>query len=169
MTVSTPTTDQIAEIAAELGMNLTEADVASFQGLMGAYVEHYPIVEKLPDALPEVTYPRTIGTRPAPEGNPLNAWHYKSTVTGAETGKLAGKTVVLKDNVMLAGVPMMNGSSTLEGYIPDIDATIVTRMLDEGAVIAGKAHCELFCLSGGSHTNATGPVHNPHKPGDSAG
>lgn len=36
MTVSPPTTDQIAEIAAELGMNLTEADVASFQGLMGA-------------------------------------------------------------------------------------------------------------------------------------
>ncbi|WP_277988391.1 amidase family protein [Salipiger thiooxidans] len=169
MTVSPPTTDQIAEIAAELGMTLTEADVASFQGLMGAYVEHCSIVEKLPDALPEVTYPRTIGTRPAPEDNPLNAWYYKSTVTGAETGELAGKTVVLKDNVMLAGVPMMNGSSTLEGYIPDIDATILTRMLDEGAVIAGKAHCELFCLSGGRHTNATGPVHNPHKSGYSAG
>ncbi|EEX15813.1 amidase [Citreicella sp. SE45] len=42
-------------------------------------------------------------------------------------------------------------------------------MLDEGAVIAGKAHCERFCLSGGSHTNATGPVHTPHKPGHSAG
>src|SRR5439155_1425605 len=26
-----------------------------------------------------------------------------------------------------------------------------------------------FCLSGGSHTNATGPVHNPHKMGYSAG
>ncbi|WP_254885156.1 hypothetical protein [Salipiger sp. HF18] len=60
-----------------------------------------------------MTSPRTIGTRPAPEGNPLNAWYYKSAVTGAETGKLPGKTVVLKDNVMLAGVPMMNGSSTL--------------------------------------------------------
>nr|WP_254885159.1 hypothetical protein [Salipiger sp. HF18] len=42
-------------------------------------------------------------------------------------------------------------------------------MLDEGAMIAGKAHCELFCLSVGSHTNATGPVHNLHKPGYSAG
>ena len=35
--------------------------------------------------------------------------------------------------------------------------------------IVGKAHCEYFCLSGGSHTNATGPVHNPHKHGYSAG
>ena len=43
---------------------------------------------------------------------------------------------------MLAGVPMMNGASTLEGYVPDIDATVVTRLLDAGATIVGKAHCE---------------------------
>lgn len=169
MTVSTPTSAQLADIAKDLGMNLTEDDLTSFQGLMAGYVEAYQMVDAMPDYVPEVTYPRTVGTRPAPEDNPLNAWYYKSEVKGAEGGKLAGKTVALKDNVMLAGVPMMNGSSTLEGYIPDIDATIVTRMLDEGATIVGKAHCELFCLSGGSHTNATGPVHNPHKMGYSAG
>ena len=77
--------------------------------------------------------------------------------------------MALKDNVCLAGVPMMNGASTLKGYTPDIDATIVTRLLDAGATITGKAHCEYFCLSGGSHTNATGAVHNPHKHGYSAG
>lgn len=80
-------------------------------------------------------------------------------------GPLEGKRIVLKDNVCLAGVPMMNGASTLEGYVPDIDATIVQRMLDAGGTIVGKAHCEYFCLSGGSHTNATGPVHNPWKMG----
>ena len=72
-----------------------------------------------------------------------------------------------QDNIMLAGVPMMNGSSTMEGYMPDFDATIV--MLDAGAEIKGKVHCEHFCLSGGSHTNSSGPVHNPHKMGYSAG
>ncbi len=90
----------------------------------------------------------------------------KTTVAGASSGKLRGKTVVLKDNIMLAGVPMMNGSATLEGYMPDIDATVVQRVLDAGGTIVGKAHCEAFCLSGGSHTNATGPVHNPHRMGD---
>ena len=60
---------------------------------------------------------------------------------------------------------MMNGASTLKGYTPDVDATIVTRLLDAGATITGKAHCEYFCLSGGSHTNATGPVMNPHRGG----
>src|SRR5690242_13858608 len=42
-------------------------------------------------------------------------------------------------------------------------------MLDAGAEIAGKVHCESFCISGGSHTNSTGNVHNPHKMGYSAG
>ena len=116
-----------------------------------------------------VKYPRTPGYRPTGEENKHNAWYVKTTVQGAPRGKLKGKTIVLKDNIMLAGVPMMNGAATLEGYVPDIDATVVTRMLDAGGTIVGKAHCEYFCLSGGSHTNATGPVHNPHKMGYSAG
>src|SRR3989449_9066262 len=64
---------------------------------------------------------------------------------------------------------MMNGASTLEGYVPDVDATIVTRMLDAGGTILGKVHCEYFCFSGGSHTSAAGPVQNPRRPGYSAG
>ncbi len=42
-------------------------------------------------------------------------------------------------------------------------------MLDAGAVITGKAACEAYCISGGSHTSWTGPVTNPHRPGFSAG
>ncbi len=167
MTVHAPTASQIREVAESFGMTLTDDDVASFQGMMGGYVAAYQQIDAMPDALPEVKYPRTPGVRP--EDNAHNAWYYKTEVKGADSGPLKGKTVALKDNVMLAGVPMMNGSSTLEGYIPDVDATVVTRLLDAGATIMGKAHCELFCLSGGSHTNATGPVHNPHKMGYSAG
>jgi amidase len=70
---------------------------------------------------------------------------------------------------MLAGVPMMNGASTLEGYTPDTDATIVTRILDGRHQSSASIHCEYFCFSGGSHTCAAGPVHNPHKMGYSAG
>lgn len=88
---------------------------------------------------------------------------------GAATGKLIGRTVVLKDNVALAGVPMMNGSSTLEGFVPSYDATVATRLLDEGATILGKATCEHFCLSGNSHTSDPAPVHNPHRHGYAAG
>jgi len=169
MSVKLPTEDQLSDVAKRLGFSLSPEDVKSFQGLMQGYVDAYNAVDLMIDPLPEVTYPRTPGTRPAVEDNPLNAWYVKSTVTGAAEGKLKGKTVVLKDNVMLAGVPMMNGSSTLEGYMPNVDATIVTRMLDAGATIVGKAHCECFCMSCGSHTSALGPVCNPHDPTRSAG
>ena len=119
--------------------------------------------------LPSVRYPRAPGHFPDFSENPLNAWYVKTEVRGAMDGALKGKRIALKDTICLAGVPMMNGSSIMEGYTPEIDATIVTRMLDEGATIVGKAHSENFCLSGGSHTNAKGPIHNPWKHGYMAG
>jgi amidase len=169
VSVTLPTPDQLRAVAEHCGLALTDEDVTSFRGLMQGSVDAYNAVAAMPDEVPVVKYPRTPGYRPGPEENPHNAWYRKSTVKGAARGKLKGKVVALKDNIMLAGVPMMNGSSTLEGYVPDFDATIVTRMLDAGAEIAGKVHCESFCMSGGSHTNSTGPVHNPHKMGYSAG
>tara|TARA_R110002167_G_scaffold60368_21_gene170627 strand:+ start:893 stop:2407 length:1515 start_codon:yes stop_codon:yes gene_type:complete len=169
MPVQNPTPNQLLEVAEEMGLSLSDEDVQSYLGLMAGNIEAYNVVDQMADFLPEVTYPRTPGYRPEGEENKYNAWYYKTTVKGAAEGPLKGKSVVLKDNIMLAGVPMMNGAATLEGYVPEIDATVVQRLLDAGATIMGKAHCEYFCLSGGSHTNATGPVHNPHKMGYSAG
>ena len=51
--------------------------------------------------------------------------------------------------------------SVLEGYVPEFDATIVTRILDAGGEIVGKAVCESLCFSGSSFTADTGPVHEP--------
>ena len=169
MTAQRPTHAQLAEIAAELGMHMSDARIQEFLDVMQGTLDAYDVVDAMPDYLPPVLYPRTAGHRPSPEENPLNAWYVKTEVRGAPRGPLHGRTVALKDNVCLAGVPMMNGASTLKGYTPDVDATVVTRLLDAGATIVGKAHCEYFCLSGGSHTNATGPVENPHRPGYSAG
>ncbi|MFP6697360.1 MAG: amidase [Alphaproteobacteria bacterium] len=169
MAVQVPTSDQIFDIAEKIGLHPTKADVDSFIGLMKGSIDAYNIIDAMPDNLPQVKYTRTPGYRPSGEENKYNAWHVKTTVQGAARGKLKGKTIVLKDNIMLAGVPMMNGAATLQGYMPEIDATVVSRILDAGGTIVGKAHCEAFCLSGGSHTNATGAVHNPHKMGYSAG
>ncbi len=169
MPVQMPTPSQLQDVADEVGLSLSDEDITSYLGLMAGNIENYNIVDQLPDFLPEVTYPRTPGYRPEGEENKYNAWYYKTTIEGAAEGPLKGKTVAIKDNIMIAGVPMMNGAATLEGYVPEIDAEVVTRLLDAGATILGKAHCESFCLSGGSHTSAAGAVHNPHKMGYSAG
>lgn len=168
-TVKRPTLEQLKGIVESLHMNMSEREVAEYLEVLEGTFQAYDRVAELPDNLPEVRYPRTPGYRPGADENPLGAWAVKSVVKGAAHGPLSGKEIVLKDNVCLAGVPMMNGARTLEGYTPDIDATIVTRMLDAGATIVGKAHCESFCLSGGSHTTQMGPVHNPYRYGYSAG
>lgn len=165
MTIKRPSLSQMRAMASRFGMNLTDTELAEYSEIMEPYIQAYDRLDAMPDNLPEVRYPRAPGRFPDPSENPLNAWYVKTEVRGAPDGPLRGKRIVLKDTICLAGVPMMNGSSIMEGYTPEIDATIVTRMLDAGAVIVGKAHCENFCLSGGSHTNAKGPVHNPWKRG----
>ena len=168
-TVKLPSVETLREVAAELGMTMSEDELAQHQAALSGSFEAYNLLDQMPDEVPEVRYPRTPGRRPVGEENKYNAWYVKSTVEGAASGKLKGKKIVLKDNICLAGVPMMNGASTLEGYVPDIDASVVARILDAGGTIVGKAVCEYFCFSGGSHTSATGPVHNPRRMGYSAG
>jgi amidase len=168
-TVKAPTAAQLQALAADLGFDMSEADLATFGELMRPSIDAYNAVDRMAQELPPVKYPRMPGHRPTGEENRYGAWYVKTTIEGAPGGKLAGKRVAIKDNVCVAGVPMMNGASTLEGYVPDVDATIVSRILDAGGTILGKAVCEYFCFSGGSHTSASGPVHNPHRHGYSAG
>ncbi|WP_373487862.1 amidase [Blastomonas sp.] len=169
MSVTRPTPEQLLDLAESMGMSLSDDDLAFFHAGVNATMMPYDIIDALPDNLPKVTYPRTTGYHPGPEENEFNAWAWKAEVKGAASGPLKGKSVVLKDNICLAGVPMRNGSNILEGYVPNLDATVVTRLLDAGATIKGKAVCEFFCLSGGSHTSQPGPVRNPIRPGYSAG
>ncbi|WP_299669009.1 amidase [uncultured Ruegeria sp.] len=169
MTIKRPTLSQMRDMSSRFGMNLSDEDLNEYREIIEPYMQAYDRLDAMPDYLPEVRYPRSPGHFPNPTENPLNAWYVKTEVRGAPDGKLRGKRIALKDTICLAGVPMMNGSSIMEGYTPEIDATIVTRMLDAGAIITGKAHCENFCLSGGSHTNAKGPIHNPWKRGYMAG
>jgi amidase len=164
-----PTLNEIGELATELGLHFDAGDLAFFRNLVGSFGSIAGMLDAVPDELPPVRYPRTPGVRPSAEENPLGAWYVKTHIEGAPRGPLAGRTVALKDNVLVAGVPMMNGTMLLEGYVPPIDATVATRILDAGGTITGKAVCESWCFSGGSHTSESGPVRNPHDPTRSAG
>jgi amidase len=169
MTIRPPTRDELAAIAKDFGFVMTDEEIDAYAEAAVPGVALYQAVDALSDNLTPVIYPRTPGYRPDGEENKYNAWHVKVRIEGKPGGKLTGKTIALKDSVCLAGVPMINGSTILEGYVPEVDATVVARILDAGGTIAGKAHCEFFCLSGGSHTGARGPVHNPRRMGYSAG
>ena len=170
MAITAPTRAEVRTLASELGISLSAEDVAFFgEMLEGSIPAGYGPLDLEPDNVPIVRYPRTPGYQPEPEEDPHHAWYYKTAIKGAAAGKLKGRRIAVKDNVCVAGVPMLTGASTMEGYTPDIDATIVTRILDAGGEIAGKTHCEYFCFSGSSHLNQTGPTHNPYRRGVTAG
>lgn len=160
MPVDPPDSAALAAVARRYGLGLDAADLDQFAPLVTGLLASWDAVAELyaasaPDA------PERAWTRPDPADNPYNAWYVTCAVTGGGDGPLAGRTVAVKDNTAVAGIPLMNGSTTVEGYVPRRDATVVTRMLAAGATIAGKSVCEDLCFSGGSHTARTGPVRNP--------
>ena len=159
-----PAINQILELAQEFGIDMSEDEAASYQSLMTGAINSYRRIDEFAEIKPRVKYPRDPGCRPPPEENPYNAWYIKTDIKGAGSGPLAGMKVAVKDAVCVAGVPMMAGTLLLEGFTPDVDATIITRLLDAGATIAGKVHTEDHSFSAGGHTTALGPTRNPRKP-----
>src|ERR1700736_4035696 len=70
-TVKIPTLAQLGEVAAELGLSFSEADLAAHLEALRPSFEGYNLLDQMPDELPPVAYPRRPGRRPAPEENPL--------------------------------------------------------------------------------------------------
>jgi amidase len=164
-----PNATQLATIARDLGFNFDDSDLGLFRAMLAGPLSAYARLDALPEALPKPRYPRLPGHAPAALDNPFGAYARLIEIRGADSGPLAGRQVAVKDCICVAGVPTMNGSATFDGYVPEIDATVVTRLLDAGAILVGKTANEDFCYSGGSHTNARGPVDNPWKHGYTAG
>ncbi|HKY93854.1 MAG TPA: amidase [Kiloniellales bacterium] len=169
MAINLPNSDQIKHLAASFGIELSDADARSFEALVAGMKPSYDRLDVLQEDRLPVKYPRLPGRAPSEAENPHNAWAWLCEIQGAKKGVLAGKRVAIKDNVCVAGVPMRNGNRQLEGYVPDIDATVVTRILDAGGSIAGKVVNEDLCFSGHSITSQPGVVRNPHRPTHGAG
>jgi hypothetical protein len=169
MAIRRPGPDDLRSIAHQLHFSVPDEQMPAFQVLLEGFLAPYERLDQLEAPKQQPRYARDGGAAPAPKENPLGAWAWRVRIQGAADGPLAGRTVAIKDNVAVAGVPMRNGTALLDGYLPDEDATVVERVLDAGATILGKSVCESLCFSGGSHTADSGPVRNPYDPTRSTG
>ncbi|KAJ5641876.1 hypothetical protein N7490_005876 [Penicillium lividum] len=114
---------------------------------------------------------------PKKEDNPLNAWRYRCELVASSpsSAMLRGKTIAIKDNISIGGIPTTVGTFTellcTDGHLPNspIDASVVSRVLLAGATIKGSSTCENYCASPLSYSAATGPVHNARLKGYTAG
>src|SRR5215218_8004332 len=162
MAVQRPGPDDLGEIARQFHFGISQERMPAFEGLVEGFLAPYDRLDELEEPKRQPRWPRDGGAAPRAEENRFGAWAWRVRIEGADEGPLAGRTVAIKDNVAVAGVPMSNGTALLEGYVPDEDATVVERVLDAGGTILGKAVCESLCFSGGSHTADSGPVRNPY-------
>jgi amidase len=164
MSVTRPSIAELRRIADSYGFDLSDAELEDMRVVADGTLASYARLDQMQAPMLPVKYPRDAGWAPTPEENPHNAWAWRCSVKGASSGKLKGRTIALKDNISLAGMPLRNGAAVLAGFVPNEDATVVTRILDAGGEITGKAVCENFCFSGGSHTSDGNPVFNPANP-----
>lgn len=94
-------------------------------------------------------------------------------IAKGEFGKLSGVVVALKDNICFAGHRVQGASRILDGFESLYSATVVERMLAEGAVIIGRVNCDEFAMGSSTENSALGRTLNPldesRVPGGSSG
>ena len=136
-----PDVDEVVAVAKELGIHLGPDEAVKYRKYLLEQMGQFDtfVQARLEEPKPPMVSPaREPGYRPSSEEDPLNAWMWKCRIEGAAEGLLAGKSVSYKDHIAVAGIPMSLGSFALESFIPDFDATVVTRVLKEGGTIIGK-------------------------------
>jgi Asp-tRNA(Asn)/Glu-tRNA(Gln) amidotransferase A subunit family amidase len=77
-------------------------------------------------------------------------------------GPLHGIPVAVKDQAETQGIETRFGSVALSGYLPEKDATIVTKMKAAGAIILGKTAMPDFATSWFGYSSVNGETKNPY-------
>jgi amidase len=163
-----PEVEEVLEYGEKLGFNFTRTEAVIVQERIANSLEGLDKFYEMrieEECLPLRYLTRDPGYRPTEQEDPLNAFIRKCRIAGSGEGLLQGKTVAFKDHVSVAGIPLTFGSHFMDGYIPDFDATIVTRFLDSGATITGKLNLDDFSKGGPTYGigGDYGRVLNPHQ------
>ena len=81
--------------------------------------------------------------------------------SATDIGVLAGVPVAIKDNIASLGLPTTCASKILRGYVSPFEATAVTRLRANGAMIIAKTNMDEFAMGSSTENSAYGPTRNP--------
>lgn len=88
---------------------------------------------------------------------------------GEITGRLAGVPFAVKDNYLTLGGPTTAASRILENFESPLQATVVERLEQEGAICIGKTNLDSFAHGSSTENSAFGPTKNAVDPTKVAG
>lgn len=88
---------------------------------------------------------------------------------GERLSVLDGIPMAVKDNLCTKNIRTSCASRMLESFVPDYDATAVSRLLCCGAVMLGKLNMDEFGMGGSGDSSFFGAARNPRNPEHTAG
>lgn len=80
--------------------------------------------------------------------------------SGNFRGRLHGVPVGIKDQIHTAGIRTTDASKIRADFVPDADATVVSKLKDAGAIVIGKTNMSEFAM-GDPISSWFGPATNP--------
>ncbi len=83
-------------------------------------------------------------------------------ITEGKAGMMTGIPIAIKDNILIKGKIASASSKMLEDYQATYDATVISKLIKEGAVFLGRTNMDEFAMGGSTENSAYGVTKNPH-------